>query len=58
MKKVLFEYFEKEATFSGWRIVWLIEDNKNTWRIWSWNWEDILTRYVHKNSIGERVREL
>ena len=58
LKKVVLEHFETEARFTGWRVVWLLEENQTTWRIWSFNFEDIFTRYVHKNSFGERIKPL
>ena len=54
-RKVL-ESRGRNGDWDTWRIVWLLEENVNTWRIWSW--QDIFTRYVHKHSIGERIKDL
>lgn len=59
MKKSILESRGKppyDSDWSHWRIVWLLEENKNTWKIWSW--KEPFGRYIHKNSIGLRVKEL
>jgi hypothetical protein len=58
IKKAILESRDSSGDWTKWRIVTLLENNKNTWKIRSWNVEDWFGRYVHKEQIGERVREL
>jgi len=58
MRKVILESRNNQPghEWSEWRTVWLIKENKNSWKIWSL-WEPF-TRYVHKKAMGERIIEL
>ena len=56
MKKVILRSRGRDGDWSEWRIVWLIQEFQNTWKIWSWS--ELFTRFVHKKALGERIQEL
>ena len=58
MKKVVLHSRDRDGDWSDWRVVWLLKEHNNTWKIWSWHWEEIFTRYVHKKALGEKIVEL
>ncbi len=45
-----------DTSWSEWRVVWLLKEHKNCWRIWSLR--DVFPRYIHKESMGIKVEEL
>jgi hypothetical protein len=56
MKKVILRSRDRQGDWTDWRIVYLISEHSNCWRIWSLR--DLFTRYVHKDALGERIEEL
>lgn len=57
-RKAVLEFKDGAGDWSCFRIVTLLEDNVNTWKIRSWNPDDWFYRYVHKEALGERIKEL
>lgn len=39
-----------------WRIVWVIKEYKNAFKIWSW--KDLFGRWIPKKSMGYRIELL
>ena len=56
MRRHLLESRDVHFNWTNWRVVYVLANYKNTYLIWSWR--DIFTRYVHKDAMGERIREL
>jgi hypothetical protein len=56
MKRVVLKSRDRQGDWCDWRVVWLVSEHVNTWRIWSWR--DPLTRLVHKQAMGERLDAL
>ena len=56
MIRVILRHHGHEADWSQWRIVWLLKEFENTWKIWSFY--EPFTRYVHKEALGERIEPL
>ena len=56
MKRMMRISRDRCGDWSEWRIVWVVKEYKNCWRIWSWY--EPFTRLMHKQALGEKLTEM